>query len=213
MKPNRSVGSRQSLNVVLYEQLVDGDDSPGVSGDELVQEQVETHTWNNEEHSKVHLGELHWGTNPNDRQDDADQQTRLVVEVGYVEGRNPRDVKRNNLTVLEAAEENFALYGFDVEFQVDDKLSMAELESTCKAMIRPRVGVLKQCADGTPPGLRINVTPDSFNRYELGVLEDESHDDDSKMHLLWGTRIGNDEPKTVIDEQLDYDSRPPTGIA
>jgi hypothetical protein len=58
---------------------------------------------------------------------------------------------------------------------------------------------------------RVNVTPDAFNRHELVRVEDRYHDDDSRIHMLWGTELDNDQPKTRLDGHLSYGNA--TGIA
>lgn len=172
------------------------------------------------EHSNVHLGELYWEADPTNRGSDPAEQTHLEVEVDYIENPslpgngNPANRTNNNgITVLEAAERNYRLYGLAVEFHVDQKITMSDLSSTCKASRQSRNQVRKICPESTPPSRQINVTPDSFNRYELGVVEDKYHDDDSRLHLLWGTQIGSDDPETIVDQDLDYGSIGPTGMA
>jgi hypothetical protein len=151
------------------------------------------------EHSNVHVGELHWGTDPTESADEPD--TSLEIEVDYVEGRDPESITTSSGdTVLEATAKNFRMYDLDIRFDVDDEIPEAELRDICKA-------------GQSRPGPCQTIDPDEFNRYELGIIEDEYHDDSDKLHLFWGTELGNDRPKTPVDERLDYDSLTPTGIA
>ena len=210
---------------------VEGDDDGGIRAEEIVQEQTRTHevslagdsSDNTElftaargsdidndgavEHSNLHLGELHWGTQPDDVESTALSQTNLAVEVDYVRNEKwPGDgspfalENENSVALTTAMERNYALYGLDVRFIESDEISRAELSTL------PVTGPCVVSLPGNP-----TVTPEGFNRCELGTIEDRYHDNDSRLHLVWGTKLINDAPKTIIDSQTDYEDA--TGVA
>jgi hypothetical protein len=232
-----------SDNVVLYmENLQSGN---GIEGDEIVQEQVGVHkvrekSWSPDRedrvpsargadingddwlyHSNVHLGELHWGTNPTDKADTAYEQTILRVEADYVENSSwpgdgdPSGIKNGNGIDLQTAiAANFRLYGIDIVFgQSNEEIERSGLRDICKGAYQKTTDVYSQsCLDATLPDTeKVYITPDSFNRNELVRIEDEYHDDDSRIHMLWGTELSNDQPKTPIDWGSPYGDS--TGVA
>jgi len=112
-------------NVILYaENLQDGD---GVEGDEIVQEQVELHEVPDgspgadidgddvQEHSKVHIGELSWETDPTDPNTD---EIDVTVEADFVSGRPDENFNQGSWDT--GVENNFALYGINVDIIRDD---------------------------------------------------------------------------------------------
>ncbi|PSP47031.1 hypothetical protein BRC69_01820, partial [Halobacteriales archaeon QH_6_66_25] len=188
-----------SKNLILYmENLQNG----GVSGDEAVPEQAGVHEVVRGDPPSQTSADIDGDGDPehsNVRADEPD--TSLEIEVDYVEGRDPESITTSSGdSVLEAAEKNFRMYDLDIRFDVDDEIPEAELRDICKAR-------------QSQPGPCQTIDPDELNRYELGIIEDEYHDDSDKLHLFWGTELGNDRPKTLVDERLDYDSLTPTGIA
>jgi len=204
-------GVGHSDDVILYRENLR--DTPGqkegIAGGEIVPEQTEIHELRDStpayvgadidedgtrEHSNLHLGERHWGTNPQRGQGESVPQTTLTVEVDWIEGRNPFNVTKNGVTVLEAAERNFRLYDLRVEFQRGEKLEREELAEIPKAV--------------SATGEVSYVTPGELNRYELDIIEDQYHTKPNSLHLIWGTRLGQDTPKTVVDKFIgsQYDS-------
>jgi len=123
-----------SRNVILYpENLKDGD---GIETGERVDEQVGTHRIAeaptptdryaviNEEkrHSNLHMGELHWKTNPADDGDAAYEQTELRLEVDYHAQADDkaRGVLNSNTSTVPTT---YALYGMNITFNVDDEIT------------------------------------------------------------------------------------------
>ncbi len=123
-------------NVVLYqEHLEEG----GIHGNEIVQEQVGTHPVthvpsamgadvdrdNVAEHSNVHIGELHWNQDPSQTADPTDKASSpdptIVFEVDYYQNANisSRQLRHQ----LEAASDNYRLYGIDVDYHVDTSIN------------------------------------------------------------------------------------------
>jgi hypothetical protein len=183
-------------NVVLYmEHLETGD---GIEGDEIVQEQTGVHkvrekSWSPDRedrvpsargagingddwlyHSNVHLGELHWGINPADKTDAAYEQTTLQVEVDYYE-----DANKTALNVLPRVTKNYKLYGMNVEFTVDEELTQSDLD--CSLCVLP---------DHALP-------PTSFA--EARDIEQEYHDDDSKLYMFVTTE-GDSNPEPIMQD-------------
>jgi hypothetical protein len=190
-----------STNVVRYiEHLQTGD---GISESEMVDEQVGVHpvsaapsamgsrlNFSDQDnttryHSNVHLGELHWGTDPTDGAETPN--TTLRFEVDWVENRNPYQITRNNSdfgrteNVLNSMQWNLRLYGIDVQYTKGDRITKRQLRSTCKD--RLEVGDCEQY-----------ITPDSLNAYELNKIRSVYHDDSSKTHLLFATKYRDDDP-------------------
>jgi hypothetical protein len=156
-------------------------------------------------HANVHLGELHWGTNPSSPSSDPASKTSLTVEVDYVRNTSwpgngsPFEVMNpNRYRLTEAIERNYALYGIDLTFVESDELTREE--------IRYEIYVGR--------GHIRKTNPEQLNRWELGRIEDNYHDDSSTLHMLWGTEIGINDPAeatTIIDRNSDYSSS--TGLA
>ena len=123
-----------SRNVVLYpENLKDGN---GIEAGERVDEQVGTHRIaeaptptdryavidGEKRHSNLHLGELHWETNPTDDSDAAYDQTTLTFEVDYHAQADDKALTVLNSSTSEVPT-SYALYGMDVTFDVDDEIT------------------------------------------------------------------------------------------
>jgi hypothetical protein len=128
-----------SRNVILYpENLKDGD---GIETGERVDEQVGTHRTaeaptptdryaeiNDEKrHSNLHLGELHWETDPTDNGDNADQQTELTFEVDY--HAQADSTATDIFSSQGAVHQTYALYGVDIQFVIDDEINNSELST------------------------------------------------------------------------------------
>jgi hypothetical protein len=126
-----------SRNVILYpENLKDGD---GIEAGERVDEQVGTHRIAeaptptdryaviNEEkrHSNLHMGELHWETNPADDGDAAYEQTELRLEVDYHARADDKALAVLNST-NSTVPTTYALYGMNITFDVDDEIMDTE---------------------------------------------------------------------------------------
>jgi hypothetical protein len=90
-----------SDNVILYREHL-GD---GIDESEAVPEVVETHTWNQETRSNVHVGEL------------LITDRSLDVEIDYLAGQ------RRSLIAdtVEAAEWNYGVYGFNINYIVGEE--------------------------------------------------------------------------------------------
>lgn len=93
-------------------------------------------------------------------------------------------------------ERNYRLYGIDVNFYIDDELGVSDLND-----------------DSIGRYSNNQITPDSFNRAELGEVRYRYHDDRSRLHLFWGNYIRNDEPKTIIDNSIYYNKYNPSVTA
>ncbi|WP_459190661.1 hypothetical protein [Halosimplex sp. J119] len=124
-------------NVVLYrEHLKSGN---GIAGEERVPEQARVHNVSatpsvlganvtgssKKEHSSVHIGELHWdqydkSQNADPTVNNPDLQPSLQFEVDYYE-----TVPQAVLDQLEAVEENYRLYGIDIQFEIDDEITQS----------------------------------------------------------------------------------------
>jgi len=117
--------------VILYrEHLQSGN---GIEGDEIVQAQVGVHHVDEvssaggadidgdeqDEHSNVHIGELQWGTDPTDETDKLDEQ--FEIEADFLEG--PANQELNTPEWERGIEDNFALYGIDIEMNRDDTIT------------------------------------------------------------------------------------------
>lgn len=193
-------------NVILYQENLqdDGNGAPsGIQDAERVDEQTGVHhiehdngtvaspaatavdidddNWT--EHSNVHVGERHWGTDPANGSDTPDRS--LTVEVDWLEGHDPTagDIsgpRDSTLSVLEATRENYALYGIDLTFQRDEELTESELEDLCEG-------------NDDVAGYRYCVSPSSFNVWETDLVEDEYHQNDDAMHLFVTNTYGDNE--------------------
>jgi len=128
-----------SQNVILYpENLTDGD---GIETGERVDEQVGTHRIaeaptptdqyavidGEKRHSNLHLGELHWETDPNDSGDNAAQQTELTFEVDY--HAQADSTATDIFSSQGAVNQTYALYGVDIQFVIDDEINNSELST------------------------------------------------------------------------------------
>ncbi|WP_159076988.1 VWA domain-containing protein [Halococcoides cellulosivorans] len=226
-----------SRNVVLYREHLHDDDGSGapsgIAGDEIVNEQVGVHEVTDdpmtsaarsaelpgrsgEYHSNVHVGELHWGTDPTDADQLPDRS--LTIEVDYIEGRNPRNLTLSNGNdVLEQTRMNYALYGIDLTFEADDSLSQSDLENTCRAVnlfepdrqpgfkafgpvLDDGTGLITKTRSGGIGEVHSRIEciePDAFNVWETDLVEDAYHDDPSTLHLFWSSSHGSDIPKYV----------------
>jgi hypothetical protein len=124
-------GVGYSDNVILYQQNLQTGD--GIEGDEIVQAQVGVHHVDKvasaggadidgdgqDEHSNVHIGERQWGTDPTDETDKLDEQ--FEIEADFLEG--PANQELNTPEWERGIEDNFALYGIDIEMNRDDKIT------------------------------------------------------------------------------------------
>ena len=124
-------GVGYSDNVILYQQNLQTGD--GIEGDEIVQAQVGVHhvdevasaggadidSDGQDEHSNVHIGELQWGTDPTDETDKLDEQ--FEIEADFLEG--PANQELNTPEWERGIEDNFALYGIDIEMNRDDTIT------------------------------------------------------------------------------------------
>lgn len=128
-----------SRNVILYpENLKDGN---GIEAGERVDEQVGTHRiseaptptgryaviGDEKRHSNLHLGELHWETNPTDDGDTADQQTELTFEVDY--HAQADSTATDIFSSQGAVHQTYALYGVDIRFVIDDEINNSDLST------------------------------------------------------------------------------------
>ncbi|WP_188853684.1 dockerin type I domain-containing protein [Haloarcula argentinensis] len=137
-------------NVVLYREnlrddddgdgltIVDGDDDGGISGDEQVPAQAGIHKVSGtatdgadlfgngtEFHSNTHLGELHWESDPNKAS--ATPNPSLSVEIDYYAGANYGSM--NTKSWENGLENNYALYGINVDIIRDEKIQNSDFSS------------------------------------------------------------------------------------
>ena len=118
-------GDEDTDNVVLYRENLQS--TQGISGNNTVPEQIGIHEVNNSApgaflfdngakfHSTIHVGELQFGTDPNN----AGQAPSIIinVEVDHLAGSDPHNITKNGRTILEDVRENFALYGINIRFR------------------------------------------------------------------------------------------------
>ena len=203
-------GVGHSENVILYREHLlddDGNGAPsGIQGDEIVDEQVGIHSvpddhpgayidieppFGTKYHSNVHVGELHWGSDPtSDTRVELDEQTSLGVEVDWIEGHNPYQSKQGSESVISSAEENLGLYGIDATFQKSDQIEKSALQDIVKGLVWKRIPW-----STVPIQFPAYISPDDLNAKELSVIENSSHDDDGKLHLLYANAYGADNPE------------------
>jgi hypothetical protein len=133
-------GTENSRNVILYrEHLRDDDDGDGLTVDDgdtdggidssgEVPAQTGVHG-SNPEHSNIHIGELHWGTNPAKKSDTPSPS--FTFEIDFYEGANNTLYSKQNGNLqsdwVDRIEKNYALYGIDVEIQIDEEVTDNEL--------------------------------------------------------------------------------------
>jgi hypothetical protein len=142
-------GVGRSDNVVLYMEHLHDDDNgngtpkdDGVQGNEIVQEQVKYHEISSsnpqigadidndaaKEHSNLHIGELQFGTDPTDDSGQDVPDTTVTVEVDYYERANKSlqfPYRKQHV------EQNYRLYGIDVELVHDEYVTEDELKNEC----------------------------------------------------------------------------------
>ncbi|GGK83709.1 hypothetical protein GCM10009067_39810 [Haloarcula sebkhae] len=196
-------------NVVLYREHLEDDDGSGapsgIQGDEIVDAQTGVHKidpsdpmtssafgaqYNGDRvHSNVHIGERQWGTDPTTVT--SRSETTIGVEVDWLKGKNPYSmtVAGTNWNVIEATQLNYRLYGINFQFyRSDEGISKQSLRNVCRYGLRQDggYGVKKYCLE-----------PDSFNAWEGDVVEDNFHDDTSRVHLFWTNRYGADRPQYI----------------
>lgn len=129
--------------VTYIENLEDGN---GIEAGEMVSEQAGVHEVTSDEmthsnmsvelygpgngqyHSNVHIGELHWrdvdNSEPGDPNDPGvTPSPQLKVEVDWYEQADPLA-----LQLLDDAEQNFALYGINVTYDLSEEISRNQLE-------------------------------------------------------------------------------------
>ncbi|WP_158853296.1 VWA domain-containing protein [Halorhabdus sp. CUG00001] len=196
-------GVGYSDNVILYrENLQSGN---GISGaDERVDEQVGIHEVSDDDpgarltangpkyHSNVHIGELHWRDyDPSQMADPTDPASTpdpsLNVEVDrYV------DADSTALDVLDDAEQNYALYGMDVDFHINetdiDDDDLTETTLRCYGMYGVTRCVEKE-NDYTPP---IALTDAQW-------IEREYHDNQSRAYMFVTTEGGENPLPKIKD--------------
>ncbi|PSP83726.1 hypothetical protein BRC96_07875 [Halobacteriales archaeon QS_6_64_34] len=205
-------GVGYSDSVVLYREHLQDDDGngapSGIQGEEeRVDEQTGVHPINvnastaaatgvdidgddTSEHSNVHLGERHWGTDPNDGNDVPDRS--LSIEVDYLEGHNPETMTIGSEDVLAVTRENYQLYGITLEFTLDEQLTPTELQNICRGYNNPSPAVdSRNC-----------IEPSSFNVWETDLVENEYHQNDESMHLFFANTYGEDEPQYTPHDTL-----------
>ncbi|WP_136688979.1 hypothetical protein [Halorhabdus amylolytica] len=129
-------GVERSENVILYmEHLKFGD---GIEGEEIVSEQVGIHKVDSKDpgvfqgtvkyHSNIHIGELHWGTSPADNDGKSNvPDPALDVEVDFHQNAHPDKLNRTEWE--QGIEQNYKLYGIDVEI-IRDETVTAKLVSS-----------------------------------------------------------------------------------
>ena len=121
----------------------------------------------------------------------------------YIGNRDPRQITNtNNVSVLDAMEQNLRLYGFDVDIAVDQRIEIAEVERICK--LHPRASDVYGMFDSGlhtqwDDGCTAYVSHEGLNRWELGIIQDEYHSDREALHLLWGTTLEHQWPGTPVD--------------
>lgn len=161
-------GVENSRNVILYNQHARMGN--GIEGDEVVEEQIGIHPiadapsargaavfdGKTKYHSNIHLGELRWGSNPDQRKDVPD--TSITVEVDYYSNAEYRPA----LAVLENVSTNYRLYDLNITFTVDDELTKSDLED--------------------PSAFDDDLPPTS--RDDANDIEDRFHDNTSKLYLF-----------------------------
>ncbi|WEL22833.1 hypothetical protein [Halorhabdus sp. BNX81] len=192
-----------SDNVILYrEHLQSGN---GISGDdERVDEQVGVHIVHPEDpganldnapgssvkrHSNVHIGELHWDSDPTDpNPDQLDEKTSLEIEVDWIEGRNPDDRTIGGQPILDAIKDNYALYGINLSFHRDQSLSTDQVTNVCK--LWGETWAYKTCMK--------RITLPGLNAFELHKLENKYHNDTSKMHMLFATNYSRESEIPIV---------------
>ncbi|WP_154553138.1 VWA domain-containing protein [Halorhabdus sp. CBA1104] len=195
-------GVGYSENVILYrEHLQSGN---GIEGDERVDEQVGIHEVESDDpgarliangpkyHSNVHIGELHWRDyDPSQTADPTDPASTpdpsLDVEVDrYV------DADSTALDVLDDAEQNYALYGMDVDFHVDqtdiDDDDLTESTLRCYGLYGA-TNCVEEENDYTPP---ISLTDAQW-------IEREYHDNQSRAYMFVTTEGGENPLPKIKD--------------
>ncbi len=196
-------GVEESQNVILYEEHLHDADG-GIQGDEIVSEQTGIHTEREapfeigaringtKYHSTIHLGELHWRHRDATVDGHPDNPSltprpRIDVEVDWLEGHNPYTQVRNGRDLIEAAEQNFALYGLQMDFEASDPIAESDLDDIYK-------GTVPHPWAPTAP-VPVTISPESLNAKELSVIENRYHDDSDRLHLLYANEYGADRPE------------------
>jgi len=183
-------------NVLLYRENLK---SNGVSGSEIVSEQTGVHNvtgtsvpgatlpgQNGRYHSNVHVGELHWRDNdPSQQGDPTDPAVTpdpsLDVEVDYFESMDLVD-----LDWFDMASRSYALYGIDVEFDMDDQLTRDDLQCALD-----EIG----CLDTDTPPTSLDDAVD---------IESTYHDDESAVYLFVSPD-GDENPGPIPDYAPNVD--------
>jgi hypothetical protein len=136
-------GAENSRHVVMYMELLNRDN---MTGNREVTKQggiyevpdkgvTATQYGNNHYRSNIQIGELHWGTDPTDASSEETPNPTLTVEVDYYAEANTSD--HNHTAWAEGIEQNWALYGIDIDITRDETIYYSELFS---AGIRPNDG-------------------------------------------------------------------------
>ncbi|WP_136688976.1 hypothetical protein [Halorhabdus amylolytica] len=195
-------GVTYSKDVILYrEHLQDGN---GVKGDERVDEQVGIHEvdevdpgeylYGNDTkyHSNIHIGEMHWqDDDPSQRGDPTDEAVTPDPSLDIEVDRHV-DADSRALDVLDDAEQNYALYGMDVDFHVDqtavDDDDLTESTVRCYGLYGA-TNCVEEENDYTPP---IALTDAQW-------IEREYHDNQSRAYMFVTTE-GGENPSPMITD-------------
>jgi hypothetical protein len=143
-----------STNVILYmEHLRDDDNNDGrtttdgLAPGERVPAQAGTHHLTEapsargadvddddaNEHANIHVGELQWGTNPDDRENIPSPE--LSVEVDYYADADHQPLDTQSWE--NGIEDNYALYGIDVNIIRDETLTDSDFVSCIPSLLQP----------------------------------------------------------------------------
>jgi hypothetical protein len=184
-------GVGHSDNVILY--LAHLESGNGVEGDEIVQEQIETHRWNGQEHSNLHLGELFWDTDPDDIDDRPSPS--LTFEVDFYDGA---DDALNSSDWRDAVEYNYDLYGIDVNMEHGEVLSDSDLVQT-QAFTNPQ---------GTQVTYDLYNWTEPFSEKDLYNIESEYHQTSNTQYFIISSVAHRSVPEgrdqTGIHRYRDY---------
>lgn len=168
-------------NVVLYrEHLQSGD---GIEGDEIISEQNGVHEqWNRSaipssvtaatvdmdddgtiERSNMQIGELQWGTDPTAKSDTVD----LSIEVDFVEG--VPNQRLNNSGWERGIEENYALYGIEIDLQRDESFGEPVEPSVPRSITLGTDQYMSVTTESMFPGTGFNAyaTSESYTTIQL----------------------------------------------
>lgn len=178
-------GVDDTENVILYVEHLQG----GIDRDEAVNEQLGVHTVEpgapgadvdedgTREHSNVHLGELHWNTDPTDSAVTPDPTVRLEIDHDEnIRGVLNSEVWRENVS------ENYGIYGINVEFLTGDSHQDPI----------PTAGLI--AATGR------NDYNNGYNGTDLVEIQRVYHDNQNTRYTLVGTRVEDVRGNAVLFE-------------